>query len=93
MDYTKNYEKMAQQMTSIYKSTIDNSLNAMTMIQENTEKMVNFSLEQSPWFPEEGKKFLGSWMKAYKKGYDDLKVAADEQYMKLETFINMQKKS
>ena len=30
-------------------------------------------------------------MKAYKKGYDDLKVAADEQYKKLEAFVNLQK--
>ncbi|MGD0277469.1 MAG: hypothetical protein ABSB79_15725 [Syntrophales bacterium] len=79
MDYTT----MAQQMTSFYKSAIDNSVNAMTIIQESTEKMVNLSLEQSPWFPEEGKKIVNSWMKAYKKGYDDLKVAADEQYKKL----------
>jgi len=89
MDYTT----MAQQMTSFYKSAIDNSVNAMTIIQESTEKMVNLSLEQSPWFPEEGKKIVNSWMKAYKKGYDDLKVAADEQYKKLEAFVNLQKKS
>lgn len=84
---------MAQQMTGFYKSTIDISINAMTMIQEKTEKMVSLSLEQSPWYPEEGKKFVSAWMKASKKGYDDLKVAADEQYKKLETFVNLQKKA
>jgi len=89
MDYTT----MAKQMTGFYKSTIDNSINAMTVIQENTERMVSHSLEQSPWFPEEGKKFVNAWMKAYKKGYDDLKVAADEQYKKVEAFVNLQKKS
>ena len=89
MDYTK----MAQQMTGVYKSTIDNSINAMTMIQENTERMVSNSLEQSPWFPEEGKKFVNAWMNAYKKGYDDLKIAADGHYKKLEAFLNQQAKS
>jgi hypothetical protein len=89
MDYTK----MGQQMTGFYKRAIDNSINAMTMIQENTERMVSHSLEQSPWFPEEGKKFVNAWMTAYKKGYDDLKVAADEQYKKVEAFVNLQKKS
>lgn len=93
MDYTKDYTKMAQKMTGYYKSTMDNSINAMTMIQEKTEKMVSLSLEQSPWFPEEGKKFVYAWMKTYKKGYDDLKVAADEQYGKLEAFVNMQKRA
>jgi len=32
-------------------------------------------------------------MKAYKKGYDDLKVAAEEQSEKLETFVNQQEKA
>lgn len=89
MDYTM----MAKQMAGIYKSTIDNSTNAIAMIHENSEKMVSLSLEKSPWFPEEGKKFVTAWMKAYKKGYDDLKVATDEQYKKLEAFINPQTKS
>ena len=92
MDYPKDYTKMAQQMTGVYKTTMDNSINAMTLIQENTEKMVSLSLEQSPWFPEEGKKFVNAWMKAYKKGYDDLKVAADEQYKKLEAFVSQSAK-
>ena len=93
MDSAKDYSKMAQQLTGFYKNSIDNSISAMTMIQASTEKMVNLSLEQSPWFPEEGKKLINDWMKAYKKGYDDLKVAADEQYKKLEGFVNLQKHS
>ena len=95
MDYTKakDYTAMAQQMTGVYKRTIDNSINAMTMFQESTEKMVSLSLEQSPWFPEEGKKLVNDWMKAYKKGYDNIKVATDEQYKKVEAFVNMAKRA
>jgi hypothetical protein len=48
MDYAKDYAKMIQQMTGFYKSAIDNSVNAMTMIKKNTEKLVGNSLEQSP---------------------------------------------
>ena len=87
------YTKMAQQMTGFYKSTLDNSIHAMSVIQEKTERMVSLSLEQSPWFPEEGKNFVYAWMKAYKKGYDDLKVAADGQYEKLEAIVNLQKRA
>jgi hypothetical protein len=89
MDFTM----MAKQMAGVYKSTLDRSNNAIAMIQENSEKMLNLSLEKAPWFPEEGKKFVTAWMKAYKKGYDDLKVAADEQYKKMEAFINPSTKS
>ena len=88
MDYTK----MGHQMTGFYKSAIDNSINAMTMIQENAEKMISLSLEQSPWVPEESKKIVCASMKAYKKGYDDFKVAADEQCKKFEAFVNLQKR-
>jgi hypothetical protein len=91
MDYTKmDYTKMGQQMTGFYKSTIDNSINAMTMIQNNAEKMISLSLEQSPWFPEESKKMVYASMKAYKKGYDDFMVAANEQCSKMEAFVNLQ---
>jgi len=95
MDYTKgkDYTTMIQQMTGAYKSTMDNSIDAMTVIQANTEKMVRVSLDQSPWFPEEAKKFVNDWLKTYKKGYDDLKEVADVQYRNLEAFVNLQQKA
>lgn len=93
MERSTDFSKMAQQMTTVYKSTMDHSINAMTMMQEGTERMINLSMDQSPWFPEEGKNFIKSWMKSYKKGYDDLRVAAGEQYKKLEEFVNLQKNS
>ena len=95
MDYTKpkDYAAMALQMTSVYKKTLDNSINAMSMLQESTEKMVTLSLEKLPWIPEEGKKMVTAWMKVYKKGYDDFRVAADEQYKKLEVLVKMQNRT
>jgi polyhydroxyalkanoate synthesis regulator phasin len=93
MEYTKDYTAMAQQMSGAYKSAMDNGIHAMTMIQENAEKMIGLSLEKTPWFPEEGKKFVNAWMKACRKGSDDLKSAADEQYKKFEAFVNPQKKA
>ena len=92
MDYVKDYKKMAQQMTSVYRAAMDNSINALNMVQENTEKVVKLSLDQSPWLPEEGTKLVNSWMTTYKKGYDDFKVAADEQYRKMEALISLQTK-
>jgi len=90
-DFKKMQKQMAQQMTGFYKNTIDNIIKAATIIQENTEKMVSSSLEQSPWIPEENRKFFNDWMKAYRKGYEDLKIATDEQYKKFEAFLNLQK--
>lgn len=42
---------------------------------------------RSPWFSEEGKKLISEWLKGCRKGYDDFKVAADQQYRKLEVFF------
>jgi len=92
MDYTKNYAALAQQMSGAYKSAMESGFQTMTMLQENTEKIVGLSLEKSPWVPEESKKFVADWMAACKKGSADLKTAADEHYRKLEAYVNPQKK-
>jgi len=39
----------------ISQSDFDSTFNAMEILQEQTEKMVNSYLEQAHWFPAEGK--------------------------------------
>jgi hypothetical protein len=82
------HREIARQITGFVKTTFDSSVNTLSMFQEYTEKSVNLSLARSPWFPEEGRKLVSEWLKIYKKGYDDLKVAADEQYRKLEVIFH-----
>ena len=65
--------KMAKQMIDFYKSTFDNSFSAMVMLQEQMEKTLKTSLDQATWLPEEGKKVLDEWVKAYKQGREELK--------------------
>jgi hypothetical protein len=79
--------KITQQITSFYKATYDKSISAMDALQVQTEKMVNLSLERSPWLPEQSKNFVNTWTKNYKKGYDDFMTAADAQYKKFETMF------
>jgi hypothetical protein len=80
--------KIAQQMTSFYKTTYDSSVSAMNTLQEQAEKMVNLSLDQSPWLPEQSKDLVNTWTKAYRKGCDDFKAAAEAQYKKFEAMSN-----
>jgi hypothetical protein len=49
--------------------------------------MVNTFLEQANWMPEEGKKLIRDWVGAYKKGCEDFKKAADDNYKKVEDFF------
>lgn len=80
-------EKIAKQMIDFQKAAFDNSFNAMVMVQEQTERMVNMALEQATWLPEEGRKVVGEWVKAYEKGRKDLKKTADENFNKIEAFF------
>ena len=80
--------EIAKQITGFFKTTLDSSFNTITMLREYTEKTINLSLVRSPWFPEEGRKLVSEWLKTYKKGYDDFKIAADEQYRKLEVLFH-----
>jgi polyhydroxyalkanoate synthesis regulator phasin len=76
-----------KQMIDFNKNTFDNSFNAMVMLQEQTEKMVNAFMDQATWLPEEGRKVINEWTKAYKKGCEDFRKAADENFKRVEDFF------
>ena len=78
---------MLKQMLNFNKTAFDNSFTAMLTIQEQNAKMVNTFLEQATWMPEEGKKLIRDWVNAYKKGCEDFKKAADQNYQKVEDFF------
>jgi hypothetical protein len=81
-------KQIANQMIQFNKTAFDNTFNAMTVLQEQTEKMVNMFLEQqSPWMPAEGKKAVADWINAYKRGREGFKAAIDDNYKKVEDFF------
>jgi hypothetical protein len=59
----------------------------MQALQEQTERLVGRFWEKTPMFPEEGKKAIADWMKAYKKGCDDFKAVVDENFKKVDDFF------
>ncbi|CAB1076802.1 hypothetical protein D1AOALGA4SA_4599 [Olavius algarvensis Delta 1 endosymbiont] len=82
---------MLKQMMDFNKTAFDNSFNAMLTIQEQNSKMVNAFLEQATWMPEEGKKLIRNWVDTYKKGCEDFKKTAEENYQKVDDFFAGQK--
>ena len=80
--------KVAKQMIDFHKATFDNTFNAMSILQEQTERMVNMFLEQSPWVPEEGRQAINDWVKAYKKGRTSFKESVDDSYKKVDDFFS-----
>lgn len=84
--------QMARQMMEFNKTAFDNSFNAMSALQDQTEKLIMSFLDKAPWFPAEGKKAMNDWINSYKKGRDDFKVATDESYQKVaEYFVGTEK--
>lgn len=79
--------KITRQMIEFYKTSYDNTFNAMVILQEQTEKMVGLFLEQSPWFPKEGKEAVKEWVKTYKQGRDAYKASVDESYKKVTDYF------
>ena len=79
---------MAKQMIDYQKSTFNNVFNAMNMLQEQSEKMTMTFLEQSPAVPETGKNSIKEWNQAVKKGCEDFKKIVDDNFNKMETFLD-----
>lgn len=85
-------KQIAKQMIDFQKATFDNSFNAMGMVQEQAERMVNTSLAQASWLPEEGKKAIEDWIGAYKNGCEDFKKTVDDNFKKVEDFFTSNEK-
>ncbi|MBW1969647.1 MAG: hypothetical protein JRF45_07715 [Deltaproteobacteria bacterium] len=69
-----------KQMVQFNKNAFDQGYNAMDKLQKQNEKMTNSFLDQATWLPEEGKKAVNEWMQLYKKGCNDFKRTADQNY-------------
>ena len=80
-------KQIAKQMVDFNKTAFDNSYESMSVIQDQTEKMVSAMMEQTSLFPEEGKKLINDWIKTYKKGREEFKAAADENFKKVEKYF------
>jgi hypothetical protein len=85
-------KQVARQMMHFNKIAFDNTFDSMTVLQEQTEKMIGRYLEQSFLLPAEGKATINEWLKAYKKGRNDFKATVDDNYKKVENFFADQDK-
>lgn len=76
-----------KQMMEFNKAAFDNTFNAITLLQDQTERMLNLSLEQATMLPKEGKKVFTEWLKACTKGSETFKKAVDDSFQKMEGFF------
>ena len=80
-------------MIDFQKTAFDNTFGALVALQDQAEKMVNITIEQSAWLPRDGKKAINEWTETYKKGRDEFKKFVDENFSRAEGFFAGQAKS
>ncbi len=84
--------RMAKQVIEFQKATFDNTFNAITMVQDQTEQAFNKLLGTGMWpLPEEGKKAVNEWVQTFKKGREEFKKAMEDGFQKVEHFFNQEK--
>ncbi|HPI92658.1 MAG TPA: hypothetical protein PLT09_12960 [Deltaproteobacteria bacterium] len=84
---------IVKQMIDFHKSTFTNSFNAMVMLQDQTEKMLNTFFSQAGWVPQDVKKVVGDWVATYKRGREEFKSSMDENFKRVEDYFTLADKS
>lgn len=80
-------KQLVRQMIEFNKTAFDNTFSAMTVLQDQSEKIVLRFLEKAPWFPDEGKKAFNEWLNTYKSEFEKFKTTADENYKKVTDYF------
>jgi hypothetical protein len=68
-------------------AAVENALTAITLLQEQTERMVNLYLDQAALLPKEGKKVYNEYLKAWSKGSETFKKAVDAGFQQMEGLL------
>lgn len=71
-------EPMGDKIFAFNKAAFEKTFSLIFVMQDETEKMVNASLEKMPWFPEPSKKAILNMISACRKGCKEFKEAVDE---------------
>jgi hypothetical protein len=80
-------KQITKQLMDFNKTVFDQTFQAMTVLHDQTESIIFRLLEKAQWIPEDGKKVINEWAKAYKKGSEYFKVYVDENYKKVADYF------
>ena len=79
---------MAKQMIGFQKSVFNNSFNALVVVQDQTETMMNNFMGQLPWATDESKQRMTEAWEMGKTARENFKKAIDEGYDRFEEMLN-----
>ena len=81
--------KLAKQMVGFQKSFFDNSFNAMCIVQDQTETMMNSFLTQLPWVTAEGKKAMDNSIAFSQKARGDIKQTISDGFKNIDNLFDI----
>lgn len=79
-----------KQVLDFHKNTFNNGYNAMVMLQDQNEKILDGFLVQANWVPQDFKKVMNEWTSVYKKGRDEFKKTVDENFKRVEDYFALE---
>ena len=79
---------IAKQMIGFQKSVFNNSFNALVVVQDQTETMMNNFMGQLPWANDESKQRMNEAWEMGKTARENFKKAIDEGYDRFEDMLN-----
>lgn len=76
--------RITKEIIDFNKTIFNDCFIARNALYEQTERFMNKFWERSPMFPENGRKVIFEWMKAYKTGGEKFKNVVNENFKQLE---------
>ncbi|MEN6330559.1 MAG: hypothetical protein ABFD57_01085 [Smithella sp.] len=88
-----NTMQIPKQLMELNKITIDNTFNAILVMQDHSRRIASGVVEKAAWIPENGKKAINDWMSSYAKGIEGLKSASDKSYKSITNLFDKRKEA
>ena len=82
-------KQILKQMVEFNQTASNNAFNAMTLLQDQFERVAKTGLEQATWLPAEGRKAIENYTETYKSACQTFKQKIDDSYKQVEkTFVS-----
>ncbi len=75
---------MIKQILDFNRKAFEDSFNAVSAIEEQSQKALSFFQEESLFFPEQSKQAIEDWIKTYKNGMDNFKTNMNSRFKFIE---------
>jgi len=79
--------QIAKQSLDLSKVAFDNTFNAMLLLEEHVQRLIDIYFHQMLVFPEQGKRIADIWTEACRTNREEFKKAAESNYEALASFL------